>query len=86
MPNVPLHQALTDDKLDLHVYFGEDDDSDGVSEYLLLSEEEYPFTSAAAKDLLYTLAEQNKQQAELQSCWTKKGYFKRLQRKYSSRL
>ena len=67
MPNVPLHQALTDDKLDLHAYFREDDDLDAVSEYLLLSEEEDPFTPAAAKDLLYMLAEQNKQQAKLQA-------------------
>ena len=66
MPNVPLHQALTDDELDLHAYFGEEDDSDAVSEYWLLSEEEDLFTPAAAKDLLYTLAEQNKQQARLQ--------------------
>ena len=63
MPNVPLHQAVTDDEMDLHAYFGEDDDS----EYSLLSEEEDLFTPAAAKDLLYTLAEQKKQQAKLQA-------------------
>ena len=61
MPNVLLHQALTDDKMDLHAYFGEDDESDAVSEYSLLSEEEDPFTPAAAKNLLYTLAKHNKQ-------------------------
>ena len=54
-PNVPLHQTLTDDELDLHAYFGEDE-SDAVSEYSLISEEEDPFTPAAAKDLLCTLA------------------------------
>ena len=64
-PNVLLHQALTEDELDLQAYFGEDD-SDAVSEYLLISEEEDPFTPATAKDLLYTLAEHNKQQAKLQ--------------------
>ena len=64
-PNVPLHQALTEDELDLHEYFGEDD-SDAVSEYSLISEEEDPFTPAAAKNLLSTLAENNKQQAKLQ--------------------
>ena len=64
-PNVPLHQALTEDELDLQAYFGEDD-SDAVSEYSLISEEEDPFTPAAAKDLLYTLAEHNKQQDKLQ--------------------
>ena len=64
-PNVPLHQALTEDKIDLHAYFGEDD-SDAVSEYSLISEEEDPFTPAVAKDLLYTLAEHNKRQAKLQ--------------------
>ena len=65
-PNVPLHQALTEDELDLHAFFGEEE-SDGVSEYSLISEEEKdPFTPAAAKDLLYTLAENNKQQAKLQ--------------------
>ena len=67
MPNVPLHQALTADKLDLHAYFGEDDDSYAVLEYSLLSKEEDPFTPAAAKNLLYMLAEQNKQQAKLQA-------------------
>ena len=30
MPNVRLYQALTDDELDLHEYFGEDDGSDAV--------------------------------------------------------
>ena len=65
-PNVPLHQALTEDELDLHAFFGEEE-SDGVSEYSLISkEEEDPFTPAAAKELLYTLAENNKQQAKLQ--------------------
>ena len=64
-PNVPLHQALTEDELDLHDYFGEDD-SDAVSEYSLISEEEDPFTPTAAKNLLSTLAENNKQQAKLQ--------------------
>ena len=65
-PNVPLHQALTEDELDLHAFFREEE-SDGVSEYSLISEEEEdPFTPAAAKDLLYTLAENNKQQAKLQ--------------------
>ena len=64
-PNVPLHQALTEDELDLHEYFGEND-SDTISEYSLISEEEDPFTPAAAKDLLSTLAENNKQQAKLQ--------------------
>ena len=62
-PNVPLHQALTEDELDLHAFFGEEE-SDGVLEYSLISEEEEdPFTPAAAKELLYTLAENNKQQA-----------------------
>ena len=70
-PNVPLHQPLTDNELDLHAYFGEDDDSDAISEYSLLSEEEDPFTPAAAKDLLLTLAERNKQQAKLQAEATK---------------
>ena len=65
-PNVPLHQALTEDELDLHAFFGQED-SDAVSEYSLISEEEeYPFTPGAAKNLLYTLAENNKQQAKLQ--------------------
>ena len=64
-PNVPLHQALTEDELDLHAFFGEDE-SNAVSEYSLISEEEDPFTPTAAKDLLYTLAENNKQQAKLQ--------------------
>ena len=65
-PNVPLHQALTEDELDLYAFFGEQD-SDAVSEYSLISEEEDdPFTPAATKDLLYTLAENNKQQAKLQ--------------------
>ena len=53
--------------MDLHAYFGEDDHSDAISENSLLSEEEDPFTPAAAKDLLLTLAEQNKQQAKLQA-------------------
>ena len=61
-PNVLLHQALTEDELDLQAYFGEDE-SDAVSEYSLISQEEDPFTPAMAKDLLYTLAEHNKQQA-----------------------
>ena len=52
-PNVPLHQALTEDELDLHAFFGEDE-SDAVSEYSLISKEEDPCTPAAAKDLLYT--------------------------------
>ena len=64
-PNVPLHQALTEDELDLHEYFGEDE-SYAVAEYSLISEEEDPFTPAVAKDLLCTLAENNKQQAKLQ--------------------
>ena len=64
-PNVLLHQALTDDELDLHAYFG-GDESDAVCEYSLISEEEDPFTPATAKDLLCTLAENNKQQAKLQ--------------------
>ena len=64
-PNVSLHQALTEDKLNLHAFFGERE-SDGVSEYSLISEEEEdPFMPAAAKDL-HTLAENNKQQAKLQ--------------------
>ena len=64
-PNVPLHQALTKDEIDLQAYFREDD-SDAVSEYSLISEEEDPVTPAAAKDLLYSLAEHNKQQVKLQ--------------------
>ena len=65
-PNVPLHQALTEDELDLHTFFGEED-SEAVSEYSLISEEEEdPFTPAAAKNLLCNLAESNKQQAKLQ--------------------
>ena len=65
-PNVPLHQALTENKLDLHAFFREEE-SDRVLEYSLISEEEEdPFTPAAAKDLLYTLAENNKQQTKLQ--------------------
>ena len=65
-PNVPLHQALTEDELDLHTFFGEEE-SDAVSEYCLISEEEEdPFMPAEAKNLLYTLAENNKQQAKLQ--------------------
>ena len=66
-PNVPLHQALTDNELDLDVYFVEDDDSDAISE----EEEEGPFTSVAAKELLLTLAEQNKHHALLQAEATK---------------
>ena len=59
-PNVPLHQALTEDELDLHTFFGEEE-SDAVSEYSFISkEEEDPFTLAAAKNLLYTLAESKK--------------------------
>ena len=61
-PNVPLHQASTEDELDLHAFFG-GDESDAVCEYSLISEEEDPFTPATAKVLLYTLAENNKQQA-----------------------
>ena len=58
-PNVPLHQALTEDELE--------EKSDAVSEYSLISEEEEdPFMPAAAKNLLCTLAENNKQQAKLQ--------------------
>ena len=38
-PNVPLHQALTEDELDLHTFLGEEE-SDAVSEYSLISEEE----------------------------------------------
>ena len=65
-PNVPLHQALTEDDLDLHAFIG-DEDSDAVSEYSLISEEEAdPFMAAAAKKLLCNLAESNKQQAKLQ--------------------
>ena len=65
-PNVPLHQALTEEELDLHAFFGEED-SDAVSEYSLISEEkEDAFMPAAAKNLLHTLAENNKQQAKLQ--------------------
>ena len=64
-PNVPLYQALTEDEIDLQAFFGEDD-SDTVSEYSLISEQEDPFNPAAAKDLLYSLAEHNKQQAKLQ--------------------
>ena len=46
-PNVPLHQALTEDELDLEAFFGEED-SDVASEYSLNSEEEEdPFTPAA---------------------------------------
>ena len=63
-PNVPLHQVLTEDKLDLKAFFGEDE-SDAVLEYSLISEEEDPFMPATAKDMLYTLAENNKQQAKL---------------------
>ena len=64
--NVPLHQALTEDELDLQAFFGEED-SDAASEYSLNSEEEEdPFTPAAAKNLLYSLAERNKQHAKLQ--------------------
>ena len=61
----PIYQALTEDKIDLQAYFGKDD-SDAVSGYSLISEEEDPFTPAAAKELLYTLAEHNKRQAKLQ--------------------
>ena len=43
-PNVLLYQALTDDELNLHVYFGEDDDSDAILEISLISEVEDPFT------------------------------------------
>ena len=65
-PNVPLHQALTEDELHLHTFFGEEE-SDAVSEYSLISEEEEdPFMPAAAENLLCTLAENNKQQAKLQ--------------------
>ena len=66
-PNVPLPQALTEDKLDLHTFFGEEE-SDAVSECSLISEEEEedPFMPAAAKNLLYTLVENNKQHAKLQ--------------------
>ena len=65
-PNVLLHQALTEDELDLHTFFREEE-SDAVSQYSLISEEEEdPFTPAAAKNLLYTLAENNKQHAKLQ--------------------
>ena len=56
---------MTEDELDLQAYFREDN-SDAISEFSLISEEEDPFTPAAAKDLLYTLAEHNKQQAKLQ--------------------
>ena len=65
-PNVPLHQALTEDELDLQAFFGEED-TDAASEYSPNSEEEEdPFTLAAAKNLLYSLAESNKQHAKLQ--------------------
>ena len=64
-PNVPLHQALTEDELDLQTFFGEED-SDAASEYSLISEEEDPFTPVAAKNLLYSRAESNKQHAKLQ--------------------
>ena len=64
-PNVLLHQALTEDELDLQAFFGEED-SDAASEYSLTSEEEDPFTPAAAKNLLYSLAESNKQHTKLQ--------------------
>ena len=64
-PNVPLHQALTEDELDLQTFFGEKE-SDAASEYSLISEEEDPFMPAAAKNLLYTLAESNRQHAKLQ--------------------
>ena len=65
-PNVPLHQALTEDELDLHTFFREEE-SDAVSEYSLISEEEEDlFMPAAAKNLLYTLVENNKQHAKLQ--------------------
>ena len=64
-PNVPLHQALAEDELDLQAFFGEED-SDVASEYSLTSEEEDPFTPAAAKNLLYSLAESNKQHPKLQ--------------------
>ena len=65
-PNILLHQALTEDELDLHTFFGEEE-SDAVSEYSLISEEEEdPFTPAAAKNLLYTLVENNNQHAKLQ--------------------
>ena len=56
---------MSEDEIDLQAFFGEDD-SDAVSDYSLISEEEDPFTPAAAKDLLYSLAEHNKQQAKLQ--------------------
>ena len=70
-PNVQLHQALTEDGLDLHTFFREEE-SNVVSEYSLISEEEEdPFTPAAAKNLLYTLAENNKQHAKLQEDATK---------------
>ena len=49
----------------MQAFFGEED-SDAASEYSLTSEEEDPFTPAAAKNLLYSLAESNKQHAKLQ--------------------
>ena len=65
-PNIPLHQALTEDEFDLHTFFGEEE-SDVVSEYSLICEEEEDlFMPAATKNLLYTLAESNKQHVKLQ--------------------
>ena len=76
-PNVPLHQALTEDELDLQTFFGEEE-SDAASEYSLISEEEDPFTPAAAKNMLYTLAESTADNTQscrrkLLSCWGEEG-------------
>ena len=90
-PNVLLHQALTEDELDLHAFFGEED-SDAVSEYSLISEEEEdPFTPAVVKNLLCNLADSNKQQAKLQedaakNRWEGEEYPKKLQKRCSSKL
>ena len=85
-PNVPLHQALTEDELDLHTFFREEE-SDVVSEYSLISEEEEdPFTPAAAtlwqKETISTL----NCRKMLLSCWEEEEYLRKLQKRYSSKL
>ena len=90
MTNVPLHQALTDDELDLHAYFGEDDYSDAVSEYSLIGGEEDPFTPAAANDLLFTLPEKKTSsrlncRLSLQNYRTKDDYLKKWQKRCSNK-
>ena len=82
-PNVLLHQALTEDELDLHTFFGEEE-SDAVSEYSLISEEERRSVHASSQlktcCTLWQKATSSMQNCRkmLLSCWEEEEYPKKL--------